>query len=516
MPAKKHTNRATSSPDTSNLSQTARRGVSISFVSLIAVQTVALVQVVVIARLLTPAEVGIYAAGVVLTGLLLTFTEGGLHSALVQRATDIDDAAETVFWASLGYGLLTSLAALAAAPLVEVVFESPTAGLIAAVTSGTLLLHSLTTVPDTLMQRRFNFRRRLIVEPGIAVTHAAVAIPLCAAGFGVWGLVIGSYASYIFWVVATWSLVRWRPRTVGRASYALWRQLARYSLPLIIGTIGVQLREAFETVLVARVLDAAALGHFRYGRRLSQIPAQAVLQIGGFVLFPAFSRIADDAARMRRVFLRVLAWLFLGSAALAGLLVAVAEPAVVILLGEPWRATGIALAAMAGFGPGVALSAVALEAIKGSGRTRLLNRITILSLALGVVLLLLLAPLGLVGIGIAVSAEALVVGLVSVILARRVVDVSVVELVRRVVPPMVAAVVATFAVGRLEHLLLRSDEQPVVLGLAFLVVDALAFMAIYLAVLCVVHPRRTKRLARAACARSRRVPRQNGDRGMRS
>jgi hypothetical protein len=47
------------------------------------------------------------------------------------------------------------------APLVGLIFGSSTAGLIAAATAGSLVLHALTNVPEALLQRRFDFRQRI-------------------------------------------------------------------------------------------------------------------------------------------------------------------------------------------------------------------------------------------------------------------------------------------------------------------------------------------------------------------
>jgi O-antigen/teichoic acid export membrane protein len=70
-------------------------------------------QTLVLARLLPPAEVGVFAAGTLLSGVLLSLTEGGPRGALIQRETDVEDAADTVFWAGLVTGTLMSLALLA-------------------------------------------------------------------------------------------------------------------------------------------------------------------------------------------------------------------------------------------------------------------------------------------------------------------------------------------------------------------------------------------------------------------
>ena len=135
------------------------------------------------------------------------------------------------------------------------------------------------------------------------------------------------------------------------------------------------------------------------------------------VLFPAFSRISDDSSRFRAAFLRALGWIWFAALPIGALLVVVGQPVVVLLLGEEWRSAGAAAAAMAGVGLGTALLAVAREAIKGAGRSSLLNWSTALSLVVGLPLIVLLLPFGLVGVGIAISVTYLVVGLVSVELA---------------------------------------------------------------------------------------------------
>jgi PST family polysaccharide transporter len=59
-----------------------------------------------LARILSPYEVGVFYAGTVLTTFLLTFSEGGLRSALVQRQRGLEEAANTVFWVTLWAGIL--------------------------------------------------------------------------------------------------------------------------------------------------------------------------------------------------------------------------------------------------------------------------------------------------------------------------------------------------------------------------------------------------------------------------
>ena len=76
-----------------------------SAVALAFAQVVSLGQTIALARLLSPSEVGLFIAGSVLTSFVGDFVEGGLRSALVHREHDLDDTAETIFWATLLSGV---------------------------------------------------------------------------------------------------------------------------------------------------------------------------------------------------------------------------------------------------------------------------------------------------------------------------------------------------------------------------------------------------------------------------
>lgn len=444
---------------------------------------VSFVQTIALARLLSPAEIGIFVAGTVLTTFLGNLVEGGLRSGLIQRQADLADAAETVFRVTLGAGAVMSLAALAAAPFIGMIFDSRTAALVAAATSGVLLLSSVMNVPEAMLQRVFSVKRRLVVGPVVAVIYAVVSVCLAAAGWGVWALVAGVYAAQVAWTVAVWLLTDWRPGR-GRFGVALWRELGQYGLPLLLGTIGSRARAALEAVAVGRGLDAGVLGQFRYGQRIARIPMMGIIEIGGAALFPAFSRMMGDPDRLRAAYLRALHWSMVAAAAAAGLMIAVGEPAVVVLFGEPWRGAGVAVACMSGLSVGYAMTCVGEQAVKASGRTRLLNWYTATELVAGLGLLLaLVRPFGLVGASISLSVTALVVGLVVLALAQQVAAVRPGRLVAALGGPLPGLVAAAAATWLIEHRVLQSDTRPLLVAVGILTLDALVYLIIYVAVL---------------------------------
>ncbi|MGQ0573013.1 MAG: lipopolysaccharide biosynthesis protein [Pseudonocardia sp.] len=496
-------------PDVSaGLAGVARRGAAVSAVTLVLVQVISLASTLAIARVLSPQEVGLYAAGTILSGFLVIFAAGGMKVAIVQRQEDVEDAADSAFYATVGTGLLVTLAALAAAPLVGRLFGNPEAGTIAAVTCGMLLMQALTNVPDGLMMRRFNLRRRLIIDPLRSATFGVVTIVFAVMGYGVWSLVIGNYASMAVWLVGTWALARWRPG-LGTPSWRLWRELARFSYPLIGWGLSFRVREAVQTALLGRGLGEAALGQYRYGKRLGELPSQAVVQVGSFVILPAFSRMIAEPERFRRAFFRSLRVFWLAAVPLSGMLLAFGQSAVVVLLGEQWAAAGDFLVAMSLVGALVALQQVAGEAIKAAGRSKLLHHVSVVELVFGIGLVAALLPFGLLGVGLAVTGTALVQTVVMLVLARPVVGFRGRDVVRALVPGGAAAALAVGLLGPLEWFVARAGDRSIPIGLLLLAGLSIAFALVYLLALRLFDPALSRELA----AGIRRFVARRRDRG---
>ncbi len=449
-----------------------------SAIALLAGQIISLGQTVALARLLTPEQIGLFAAGSVTTNFVSNVVEGGLRAGLIHRDDRIADASETVFRATLATGLVMSLASLAAAPVIGMLFDSRSAGVVAASMAGGILLFSLTNVPEALLQREFSVRRRLIVGPTVATVFALVSVTLAALGFGVWSLVIGTYASTVAWVLTLWLICDWRPGR-GRADMEMYREMVRYGAPLAIGTFAEQFVKAVQAVVTGRFLSVHSLGLFRYGERMAQIPVGVIIDVGANSLFPAYARISSEPERFRAAYLQALGLVVTVGAFMAGGLAALGVPLVVVVLGETWRGAGVVLVFMAGLGLGTALSTSA-EALKGAGRTGLLNWVTMIDVVLGISLVVVMTHLlGLVGVGLSISITSLVGGLCLVAMTRSVLGLGWGQTLGAIVPQVVVAVVTAGVVYGVETVLFRSSEQPVWLGLLLLLADGLIYLVVF-------------------------------------
>jgi O-antigen/teichoic acid export membrane protein len=196
---------------TADLSNVLKRGAGMAVIAVVIGQIVTVAQTLVLGRLLGPHEVGVFTAGSVMMAFVAVVAQSTLSQALIQREHDIEDAANTVLIVTFVTGLLLALAVLVASPLIGALFHDSRVGLIAAANSGIMVLHSCPSVPDALMQRSFQFKRRIFIGPAVALTFASVSIVFATFGYGAWAMVIGTYASTTTWVLLSWWMAKWRP-----------------------------------------------------------------------------------------------------------------------------------------------------------------------------------------------------------------------------------------------------------------------------------------------------------------
>jgi O-antigen/teichoic acid export membrane protein len=460
----------------------------------------------VLARLAAPQVFGVFAAGSLIVGTGTILVESGMLAAVIHRRDRLEETLHTAFVATVLGGVGLTALALAASPLVGALFSSRQIGLVAAAMSGTLFLTAGTVVPDAILQRRFSFLRRVVVDPLGVIAFGIVGIATLAAGLGVWGLVAASYASQLTQIVAAWGASGFRP-DVRRASFGLWRELAGYGRHVLAGAFIDHVSLAVNTFLLGRFVNTGALGQYRYAARFAILPHELAVTAGSYVLFPAFARIAVERERLERAFRRSLRWMLTGVVPVSLLLLPLGQPLVVLLLGERWRPAGVTLAILClASGPRV-LGSVSGESLKAAGRPDVLPPLHLLEAVLSIGLMVALLPLGLGGIAAGVVTASIVADATALVTATRVQRFHAKAIAAIVWPPYVSGAIMVGVVLALDRIVLHAERHGIVAGLAIVSAEALAGLAVYLTCLVTLSPPTASALAdgvRTLRARRRR------------
>lgn len=275
-----------------DLREAAAHGVRWSSIARPAIEVIQLGSIVVLARLIAPAEFGRYAIALIAQEVAYLIVIGGLSSALVQRKTVRREHMQT----GMALGLLTgfALAALmlvAASLIVTPIFGVRTA-LFVRLMAPLCVVSALATVPMATLRRQMAFRRLSEIEVLNTIVRVAICIGLALVGLGGEALVLGVLAAALTTTAVAWISA---PPPAPRLQRAAARELLDYGLPASLAAISwVGFRNVDYAIIGAR-LGALQTGLYFRAYTLAVEYQNKVSLVMGQVGFPVLARTSSDA-----------------------------------------------------------------------------------------------------------------------------------------------------------------------------------------------------------------------------
>lgn len=254
-----------------------------------------------LARLLPPADFGLFALAAIVVFFAKPAVELGLGAAIVQRPGVTDRHLRAGFTWSLVVGAVLSLLVAMAAPLAAAAAGDSRIVPIVRVLALTLPLRALGIVAEAQLGRALDFRRLSMIEVASSLAGNGVAVALALAGHGLWSLVWGALVQTALASAAQLAAARHSLRPLAGV-----REIGDL-LPVAVGSAlsgwvnAVALNG--DNFIVGRALGAASLGLYGRAYALMNVPFTYTAGVLSGVLFPAFAHVQGDPARLRRGYL---------------------------------------------------------------------------------------------------------------------------------------------------------------------------------------------------------------------
>jgi PST family polysaccharide transporter len=294
-----------------------------------------LAAIMVLARLLGREEFGAATVVVLLGQLSVWVATCGLGPALVQRGRIEPVHANTALLVAGVGGLGFGAALLALRPALGWFFNLGDHAPLLTWLVVLCPLAALHQVSHSLMQRGQRFRTISATETlSYLGGSAALAIGLAWSGAGATALVAGQAANYAGMLVTY--LIVLRPRPCDGLAASAFRELARTGVGFGLAELAGWGAQNLDKLLVGRLLGVGAVGVYSRAYALMQSLTNLLTYPLDAVLFAAFSRAQDDAARLRDLFVKSNLLVALLCLPPAVVLVAAPGAIVRVLLGAPW------------------------------------------------------------------------------------------------------------------------------------------------------------------------------------
>ncbi|ROR67370.1 lipopolysaccharide biosynthesis protein [Agrococcus jenensis] len=318
----------------SSLAHAAARGSLFTLGAQAARIVLQLVSVVVLARLLTPHDYGLLAIVLVLVGLGEIFRDFGLTSASIQAPTLSSGQRDNLFWinALIGMGLAV-LMLLGSWPLGAVTGEPEIVGM-AQWLSLTFVLNGLATQHRASLMRALRLRPLAIADVASAAIGLAVAIVVALAGGGFWALVAQQLTAGTVALVGVVIGGGWLPGRYARHESV--RSMVSLGWNLVAANLVQYGARQVDTIVVGVRFGTSSLGLYNRSFHLIMTPLGQVRSPLQSVALPVLARLQQDLPRFDTyVTAAQLALGYLIGIPLA-LVAGLADPVVVIMLGDAW------------------------------------------------------------------------------------------------------------------------------------------------------------------------------------
>ena len=300
-----------------------------------------LVSGVILARLLVPADYGLYTVAFVTLVLLANVNDMGLEATLVRWPGDVAAVARTA--ATLIFTVSVALfgAACAAAPFLARALNAPDATGIIRLLALCVVINGVFAVPSAMLTRTFAQDKRAIADVAGFVVSTAVTIGLAVAGAGAWSLAWGRLAGNLVNGLLHFALApaRYRPGW----DPAVARTLVAAGLPLAGAVLCATAVYNVDYVVIGRVLGPAALGLYVLAFNLSSWPVSMFTEAVGRVSVAGFARLQADRPALRAAFERSLTLVMAAAVPVCVLMATLAEPLIGFVYGHRWLPAADAL-----------------------------------------------------------------------------------------------------------------------------------------------------------------------------
>ena len=301
-----------------------------------------LLVLIVLARLLTPADFGLAAVAIMVIGFSAIFSEFGIGPAVVQRP-DLQAAHLGSGWTlSVALGVLLGAIVWLTAPLVAAFFQLEPLTPMLRVLACIFPVQGLSVVSQSLLQRELRFRTLAVIEIVTSIVgYGIMGVTLALLGFGAWALIGAHLAQASLKTVL--SLIARPHRIWPLVDRRACADLLYFGSGFTVGRVSNYAAGQGENVVIGYCLGAVALGI--YGRAYQLMAGPAVLfgNVLDRVLFPAMVHVQHDPRRLADAYRRGTALVALVILPVSALVVALAPEVIAILLGSEWDAVVLPL-----------------------------------------------------------------------------------------------------------------------------------------------------------------------------
>jgi len=291
-------------------------------------------KIVVLARVLSPLQFGIFGIASLVLSLLETLTETGINIVLIQSKSELSEYINSAWVVSIIRGIVIAVFLVISSPFIASFFHTPDALGILLFISLVPFTRGFINPAEVTFQKELKFHLQFWFQSGLLLIDAGTSITFVLLTHSVYSLVWGMLISALFEVILSFAFIKPTPRFAIDKGY--FKEIFRKGSWVTIYTIFNYIAENADNAVVGRVMGATFLGFYQMAYKISILPITEISNVISSVVFPVYTKIVGDIERLRSAYIKTFIGVFVASLLAGAIIFLFPEQIVVLLLGSKW------------------------------------------------------------------------------------------------------------------------------------------------------------------------------------
>ncbi len=284
-----------------------------STISEIAAKCITPITSMILARILAPEAFGVLATVTMVISFSEIFVEQGFQKYLIQHVFFTEDEANrymsVAFWANLAISLgIWGIISAFNAQIAELV-GNPGKGFLIVITGVTIPLYGIIGIQSCNLKKQLNFKKLFYVRIASSLVPLFITVPLAFLGCDYWSLIIGNIAGIVVQSLTLTAVKAFKPRLY--FSWKCLKEMLSYGIWTILNGLATWLTSWIDAFLIGRFMSDYYLGLYKNTTGMMTSIFGIVTASIVPVLFSSLSKLQDDEAGFRKMYLNVQSFLCL-------------------------------------------------------------------------------------------------------------------------------------------------------------------------------------------------------------
>jgi len=301
----------------------------------IAIRSIGLVSMMILARLLVPEDFGLIALASTVVGILEVLGAFGFDVVILREFETSRTKYDTAWTLTVIRGSVVAFILFLGAGEAADFFKEPRIESILHWLAVASFLGGFQNIGVVDFRKYFNFSREFYFMVSTKLGGFVVTVTLAYLWRSYWALVAGMVATVCIRVTASYVMHPFRPRFGLRE----WRPIMNYSKWLMANSILRFFQDRSDTFFIARLAGTSSVGVYTIAYEISNLALTEMVGPIQRALLPGYARFGGDVVRMGRAYLDAFGLTVLLALPVAVGIGVTADLIVPLLLGDGWGAT---------------------------------------------------------------------------------------------------------------------------------------------------------------------------------